>query len=997
MNILRAVQKRIRLREGLAALLMVLIALIEPLSVTPMLAYAEPAVKDVSYTVAGRINGCGTMQGGTTDGQFLYFACASPDKSKVRIVKSTTDGQVVATSSGFPRRKVGHVNDMAYNSNLKLLVIGAMDFGANPSNDNLLQFVDPNTFEIKYSKRIPNGQTTSNICYNQSTDQYVIGGKLYSSDLEYQNKKLFTASGVDQDAGTTEGTVLNQGVECDSKYIYVMRVVWGGNGYNMIATYDWNGNNVALYKINLNDEGENMSVVGGSFYMGINEGSMSSGGTSANDYFIRIADIDVANSSRPLILGSYNVKSIPAPGESGCEAKTRLSVAAKNIQTMAMDIVGLQEFGDYDGAKHSVCKGEANKLLDVLNSNGGGTWKATAIPEGTDGGGYQETQASIIYNSSIVTLVSDEAKSVLGGKLTDSWPSGNTCSGGSPVFHIAGFADANGKTFYVVSGHWCTADAGVRKTTTNNLINMMSSYSGQKFIVGDTNSNVGQEVEQIVTGNGYADAHVTATQKKNATNGTMYGNEKNSDHIIDRIYYDKSTISTPSNYETFGCNTYKDCGSDHKPIAAIFPNVLVGTSHGLCDGNYNKEQFSAWQILYYDPSCACSESTVTGLVGDSNFTKIANYFASRGLKDIAIAGILANLQNESRLTPFAIQGQPKNTSGAGEPPSGGGYGIAQFTPATKIAKILQKDARSQEYFSQYYSTKYGGYAIKSWNEGGTGVPEGVPVTVNDAWLNVQLDFFYKGEMQSTKVGSYRNLGGTMGLDYIQDSDTILEALSNAKDEKDAARIFVWIYERPADKPGAASGRQTVASSMLPYVQKAISSTGAAAATVSSGSVGCPDTTTGTNGDFAQTVKAFAWEDGRRGAEQKQAYTDALKGRYKGGNNGNDCGAFVSALMVKSGFEPNYPGTSTPGQGDWLKQHWEKIYDVGAVDTSQLRPGDVAIIPGSHVFVWIGDMSDQGFVGKSAEAALGSNTAPTAIKDSNTFSDPTKYTWYRKKE
>ena len=388
---------------------------------------------------------------------------------------------------------------------------------------------------------------------------------------------------------------------------------------------------------------------------------------------------------------------------------------------------------------------------------------------------------------------------------------------------------------------------------------------------------------------------------------------------------------------------------------------------------------------------------MSGLVGDSNFAKIANYFASRGLKDIAIAGILANLQNESRLTPFAIQGQPNNTSGSGEVPAAGGYGIAQFTPATKIERVLQKDARSQEYFSQYYSTKYGGYAIKSWQEGGTGIPEGVPVIVNDAWLNVELDFFYKGEMQSTKVGSYRNLGGTMGLDYIKNSDTILEALANAQNEKDAARIFVWIYERPADKPGAASGREKVASDMLPYVQKTISSSGSAVATTSSGSVGCPDTTTGTDGNFAEKVKAFAWEDGRRGAEQKQAYTDALKGRYKGGNNGNDCGAFVSALMVKSGFEPTYPGTNTTGQYNWLKDHWEKIYDVGAADTSQLRAGDVAVVPGSHVFVWIGDMSDQGFVGKSVEAALASNTAPTAIKDSNTFSDPTKYTWFRKKE
>jgi hypothetical protein len=987
--------KTIRWRHWTAAALMIAVAIIEPLSVTPMIAYAEPAVKDVSYTIAGRVNGCGIMQGGTTDGQFLYFACSTPDKSKVRIVKSTTSGQVINSSTGFARRKVGHVNDMTYNTKLKLLVLGGIDWGANPGNDNLLNFVDPTTYELKYSKRISNGQSTSNLCYNSTTDQYVIGGKLYDSDLKYQNKVLFTPNGVDQDAGTTDGTVLNQGVECDSKYIYVMRVVWGGKGYNMVATYDWNGNNVGLYKINLNDEGENMSVVGGSFYMGINEGAMSSGGTSANDYFIKIDGINVGGTSaRPLVLGSYNVKSIPAPGESGCEAKDRLQVTAKNILDMGMDIVGTQEFGDYDGNVHSSCKGEANKLLDVLN-NAGGNWKSTGIPPGTDGGGYQETQASVLYNSGVVKLVSDEAISVLGGKLTDSWGPGDICSGGSPVFHIAGFADASGKTFYVVSGHWCTANAAMRKRITQYLVGVMASYNGQKFIVGDTNSNVGEEVEQIITSSGYGDSHITATQKKNATYGTMYGNAKNSDHIIDRIYYDTSSISTPSYYETFGCNTYKECGSDHKPIAAVFPNVVVGSAQGLCDGNYNKEQFSAWQILYYDPSCACSESSILGLVGDTNFAKIANYFASRGLKDIAVAGILANLQSESHLTPFAIQGQGKNTDSPGEPPAAGGYGIAQFTPATKISRVLQKDARTQQYYSKYYSTQFGGYQIKLWNEGGTGIPEGVPVVVNDAWLNTQLDFFYKGEMQSTKVGSYRNLGGTMGLDYIKDSSTILEALADAQDEKDAARIFVWIYERPADKPGGAIRRAEVATAMLPYVQKAMASDGSSTATVSSGSVGCPDTTTGTDGNFAQTVKAFAWEDGRRVADQKQAYTDALKGRYQGGNNGNDCGAFVSALMVKSGFEPDYPGKDSDGQHAWLEANWDTKFKPGEVDVGQLQAGDVAWKSG-HVFVWIGDMSDQGFVGKSAEAAYGSNTAPTAIKSSNTYSDPSLYTWYRKK-
>ena len=55
---------------------------------------------------------------------------------------------------------------------------------------------------------------------------------------------------------------------------------------------------------------------------------------------------------------------------------------------------------------------------------------------------------------------------------------------------------------------------------------------------------------------------------------------------------------------------------------------------------------------------------------------------------------------------------------------------------------------------------------------------------------------------------------------------------------------------------------------------------------------------------------------------------------------------------------------------------------------------MAVIGGSHVFVWTGEI--EGFAGQSAEAALASKTAPTAIKDNNTFSAPSKYTWFRKK-
>ena len=695
-----------------AAVFALVIELVAPI---PAAYAADTSQQTATYTLKGTINNCGTMQGGASDGQFLYYTCAR--NNKITIVKMTTDGKVVTRSKTFSRSQLGHANDMTYNSRLQRLVVSAWD---TSGGGNKVRLVDPNSFEITGTLSTSNGNSTSNICYNATTDQYLISGRIYDSKLNALDR-IYTQDGVDEDADLSEGKILNQGIECDANLIYVMRVVAIRNkGYNVIAVYNWSGENMAVYKIeNLNDEGENMALVNGGLYMGVNEGLMSDGGNSNNDYFIQLSGV----------MGS------------------------------------------------------------------------------------------------------------------DSVATGSCTSGG---------------------------------------------------------------LEEGVA-----------------------------------------------------------------------------------------EQYMDYGIGHYGNECVCTEGS-GGMTGDTNFAKIATYFSSKGLKDIAISGILANLHKESTLSPFSVQSQPNNTSDDRDPPSGGGYGIAQFTPATKIAKQLKSNSQTSGYYTQYYSTKYGGYDIKTWNDGGTGIPEGVPAEVNDAWLKAQLEFFYKGEMQSTKVGAYRNLGGSMGLDYIKDNYTILEALNAAKNEKDAARIFVWIYERPLNKPGAASEREKIATEMLGSLNDIVGE----GLPVSSIGNDCGDTAV--TGDLTETVLAFAWEDGRRSSAQKGGssgpYAKVIK-QSKYGNDaahkyGNDCGAFVYNLMVTSGFEPDYPPTYTGQQQPWLDDHWDNIADPGKVNVADLRPGDVGIVAGDHVLVWVGDL--EGFEGKSAEAALGSNVAPTAVLDSNTYSAPAKYTWYRKK-
>lgn len=154
-------------------------------------------------------------------------------------------------------------------------------------------------------------------------------------------------------------------------------------------------------------------------------------------------------------------------------------------------------------------------------------------------------------------------------------------------------------------------------------------------------------------------------------------------------------------------------------------------------------------------------------------------------------------------------------------------------------------------------------------------------------------------------------------------------------------------------------------------------------------------------DFAETVKAYAWPDykGRGFIQKMPAYDTAIEkakseGRYVG-NNGIDCGGFVTTLMIDSGFEPryNHNGKMSDGAGNtdtqqpWAQANWQSL---GAVtSTADLQPGDVAFQPG-HTFVFVGTIP--GFNSQMASASNGSR-APMAGHESATGSG---VTWFRKK-
>ncbi|QQS71025.1 hypothetical protein IPP92_01905 [Candidatus Saccharibacteria bacterium] len=111
----------------------------------------------------------------------------------------------------------------------------------------------------------------------------------------------------------------------------------------------------------------------------------------------------------------------------------------------------------------------------------------------------------------------------------------------------------------------------------------------------------------------------------------------------------------------------------------------------------------------------------------------------------------------------------------------------------------------------------------------------------------------------------------------------------------------------------------------------------------------------------------------------------------------DCGAFVTRLVIDSGWDTsyNYNGKLSDGAGptdtqkNWLDAHWQNLGTASSIDTATLKPGDVAISSG-HTFIYVGTIS--GFDSKIASASL-CERAPMAGRESLTKDG---FTWYRKK-
>ena len=214
------------------------------------------------------VSGKRIMQGGCTDGKYMYYAMVNSGDTQTACIRKydIATGKLVKTSDAIA---TDHSNDITYNPDTNQLVVCH-----NAPNRTFLSIVDAETLEFVKKVEIP--FKIFCISYQPERGVYVVGIS-GGQDFTVLNKNFkvdstYVTSGDRFIAENTEYTT--QGMETDLNYIYFVQYK-----KNVIMVYDWKGkfvNQIAL-DIPSGIEPENISLVGDAFYIACNNSSWSGG------------------------------------------------------------------------------------------------------------------------------------------------------------------------------------------------------------------------------------------------------------------------------------------------------------------------------------------------------------------------------------------------------------------------------------------------------------------------------------------------------------------------------------------------------------------------------------------------------------------------------------------------------------------------------------------------------------------------------------------------
>lgn len=222
--------------------------------------------KDVTLTsaLAGAVNavdGCKAIQGGTTDGKYLYVITHNGDKTiNAESILQKIDIKTMKTVARSERLRVSHGNDIVYKKNTnELLVVHCYPDG------KMVSVFDADTLKFKRKIELP----ISIYCmsYDESLDCYwvgVSGGDTFAKlDADFKFVKRYMSQMHDY---------VTQGMDCDDTYLYFVRYK-----KNCVIVYTKDGGYVGEYPLTFPGEPENICHIGDYFYVVGNNSNWSGG------------------------------------------------------------------------------------------------------------------------------------------------------------------------------------------------------------------------------------------------------------------------------------------------------------------------------------------------------------------------------------------------------------------------------------------------------------------------------------------------------------------------------------------------------------------------------------------------------------------------------------------------------------------------------------------------------------------------------------------------
>jgi len=211
------------------------------------------AIKLISLN-AERIGGTlyKQMQGGCTDGKYMYFAMNDTlSTDSLTVIYRFPIGQSSPDLISEPLR-LDHANDMTYHEGIGRIIVVH-----NAPNRTMISFLNPETLTVVGTATLP--LEIFSMQYNARRKLYVVGisGGQDFAFLD-ENFHMLRKFEVESTGYTT------QGVDADDEYIYFVQY-----NLNVVVIYDWEGKRQAIIPLAISmNEPENIFHADGLFYVG---------------------------------------------------------------------------------------------------------------------------------------------------------------------------------------------------------------------------------------------------------------------------------------------------------------------------------------------------------------------------------------------------------------------------------------------------------------------------------------------------------------------------------------------------------------------------------------------------------------------------------------------------------------------------------------------------------------------------------------------------------